>query len=288
MQSQKEFDEAEYETLQPKDAKSVIYTLEDLKRHQNKEKEKDKGKKPKTTNTSKVDDLLYDEEGNIQPYDVYQRLLQKKKDEEKKNLLLRSKAFFMSSVSKEDQYNQIHGIKEKLGTPFIGRYKPKYDLVDKKSFAFKYRKQAKKKKISFHKRSRSINTSYCTKRRPKTSVEFKSMSYKGGKNERNLSHDRMRNVESPFKSSQFSRRDPTHSDIFAISEDVVPEFKKEKRAKDRPKLISIDHVKERSIRVKSQKSKKSQYPEGTSSISNGRIWGEYLKKNVKRPRVDKF
>lgn len=62
----------------------------------------------------------------------------------------------MSSVSKEDQYNQIHGVKEKLATPFIGRYKPKYDLVDKRPYAFKYRKGTKKRKISNHKRCRSL------------------------------------------------------------------------------------------------------------------------------------
>jgi len=53
----------------------------------------------------------------------------------------------MSSVSKEDQYNQNHGIKEKLGTPFVGRYKPKYELVDHKSMAFVYRKEVNKPKL---------------------------------------------------------------------------------------------------------------------------------------------
>lgn len=62
----------------------------------------------------------------------------------RKNLLLRSKAFFNSSVSKEDQYKQNNGIKEKLMIPSVGRYKPKYDLVDKKPIAFVYRKEHNK------------------------------------------------------------------------------------------------------------------------------------------------
>ena len=64
----------------------------------------------------------------------------------------------MSSVSKEDQYNLIHGVKEKLGTPFVGRYKPKYDFVDKKVIAFVYRNENKSK--ARHKKNNSFKYFY--------------------------------------------------------------------------------------------------------------------------------
>lgn len=54
----------------------MIYTLKDLKRDRQKQEiRKEAGQKP--------DDLLYDEDGNIRTYDVYQRLLKKKEIEDK-------------------------------------------------------------------------------------------------------------------------------------------------------------------------------------------------------------
>ena len=73
----------------------------------------------------------------------------------RRELLLKSKAFFMSSVSKEDQYNQIHGIKEKLSIPPVGRYKPKYELVDKKQSMFVYRNEPTTV-IPNHKKANSV------------------------------------------------------------------------------------------------------------------------------------
>lgn len=67
--------------------------------------------------------------------------------------MLKSKAFFMSSVSKEDQYKQNNGIKEKLMVPSVGRYKPKYEMVFKKPMAFVYREEHKKR---FHRKSHSM------------------------------------------------------------------------------------------------------------------------------------
>lgn len=61
----------------------------------------------------------------------------------------------MSSVSKEDQYNQLHGMKEKLSIPPVGRYKPKYELVDKKQPMFVYRDEPKVKNI-IHKKNNSV------------------------------------------------------------------------------------------------------------------------------------
>ena len=66
------------------------------------------------------------------------------------NLLLRSKAFFMSSVSKDDQNRKV--INKMKETPSVGRYKPKYDFVDKRPPTFLYHKEhAKRRPRSFNK-----------------------------------------------------------------------------------------------------------------------------------------
>ena len=44
----------------------------------------------------------------------------------------------MSSVSKDDQDRKV--INKMKETPSVGRYKPKYDFVDKRSPVFVYRK----------------------------------------------------------------------------------------------------------------------------------------------------
>lgn len=54
----------------------MIYSLKDLRRDKQKQEIfKEAGHRP--------DDLLYDEQGNIRTYDVYQRLLRKKENEDK-------------------------------------------------------------------------------------------------------------------------------------------------------------------------------------------------------------
>lgn len=73
-----------------------------------------------------------------------------------KNLLLRSKAFFMSSVSKEDQHRIMYGIKEKLEKPGVGRYKPKYESVERKPMVFEYRKTPTKRRTINHQKVHSM------------------------------------------------------------------------------------------------------------------------------------
>jgi hypothetical protein len=60
----------------------------------------------------------------------------------------------MSSVSKEEMHIQQNNLKEKQSKPGVGRYKPKFELVDKKAACFVYR-NTPKKKVS-HKRTKSL------------------------------------------------------------------------------------------------------------------------------------
>ena len=56
----------------------------------------------------------------------------------------------MSSVSKDDQNRKV--INKMKETPSVGRYKPKYDFVDKRPPTFLYHKEhAKRRPRSFNK-----------------------------------------------------------------------------------------------------------------------------------------
>jgi hypothetical protein len=61
----------------------------------------------------------------------------------------------MSSVSKEEQHIRMNNIKEKMSKPGVGRYKPKFEMVEKKPKAFVYRKTPKKR-VSNHQKSHSL------------------------------------------------------------------------------------------------------------------------------------
>ena len=58
-------------------AASVLYNLDELKYYKNKDKDKIL-QKQKQHKPEYGDDLLYDEDGNILPYRIYQKLLKKK------------------------------------------------------------------------------------------------------------------------------------------------------------------------------------------------------------------
>lgn len=58
-------------------SRSVIYTLDELRTHYNKDKERSQ-KRFTTENDEHREDLLYDEDGNIIPFNIYQKLLVKK------------------------------------------------------------------------------------------------------------------------------------------------------------------------------------------------------------------
>mmetsp|Transcript_31802 Transcript_31802/g.28160 ORF Transcript_31802/g.28160 Transcript_31802/m.28160 type:complete len:198 (-) Transcript_31802:47-640(-) len=197
----------------------------------------------------------------------------------------------MSSVSKEDQYNQIHGIKEKLGTPFVGRYKPKYELVDRKSTSFLYRKENKSKSI--HRKSNSVSeTFYSSKRRVKSSMGQRNYSTNSPSKRQSLSQTKNTGAGTPFKSQDSTKRETKgNSEIFQVETKAIIERKsKHKRMRSKNKKSNYSESYGGSGGFFNDKKSKSNQRiiENIKFRTKGKFWNQYLKENLKRPRMDKF